>query len=87
MSYCHACGGLANLDLEFHPHVAEQMRAGVALSCLGNATLDPGTTISLTVSFEPTSTIGNKSATLQLTHTAPNEPSPFDMSLSGTATN
>lgn len=87
MSYCHTCGGMANLRLEFHPHVAEVMRAEVDSSCLGDATLDPGTSISVQVSFEPTSTTGSKAATLRLQHTAPNAPSPFQMSLSGVATN
>ena len=29
MSYCHACGGFANIDTVFHPRSAEDMRAWV----------------------------------------------------------
>jgi len=87
MSYCHTCGGMANIRLEFHAHVADQMRADVDASCLGDAELAPGASIRLTVSFEPTSSTGSKTATMQLQHTAPNAPDPFQMTLTGTATN
>ena len=87
MSYCHTCGGTGNIDLQFHPHVASVMRSNVFTSCLGEATLDPGSTVELTVSFEPTSTAGGKAAQLTFSHTAPNTGSPIQMNLSGTATN
>ena len=86
LSYCHLCGGMSNLRTEFHPHVAEVMRSNVAASCLGDATLAPGGTISLSVSFDPTSSTGGKAATLEFTHAAPNETSPFQIDLTGSAT-
>ena len=87
MSYCHLCAGLGNLRLEFHPFIAERIRATVAASCLSSATLAPGASVSLTVSFEPGGDLGARSAQLQLLHSAPNETSPFELNLSGTSTN
>ena len=86
MSYCHLCGGMANLSLEFHPFIAQTMRSFVDSSCLGDAALAPGGDVSLTVSFEPTSATGSLSAQVQLDHSAPNEPSPFLLSLTGSST-
>ncbi len=41
MSYCHLCsGGLANIDLEFYPTVAANIRAAVESSCLQPAESD-----------------------------------------------
>ena len=45
-----------------------------------------GANVSMTISFEPTSTTGSLSALLRLVHSAPNEPSPFRLNLSGTST-
>jgi hypothetical protein len=87
MSYCHLCGGMANIRLEFHPFIAEVMRSNVASSCLADATLAPGAEVSVTVSFEPTSVLGARSAVLELRHSAPNAPSPFQVGLLGTSTN
>ena len=87
MSYCHVCGGMANIRLEFHPFVAERIRSRVATSCLSDALLAPGANVSVNVSFEPTSDLGPRAALLELLHSAPNEPTPFELNLSGTATN
>ena len=87
MSYCHVCGGMNQIDLEFHPFIAQELRDGVAGSCLASSFLAPGESTSLTISFQPTSGTGGKAAQLDLPHTAPNEPDPFRFNLSGTATN
>ncbi|MCP3919053.1 MAG: hypothetical protein GY711_26215 [bacterium] len=87
MSYCHLCGGMANIRLEFHPFVAQRIRANVGSSCLADASLAAGGHVSVTVSFDPTTDVGSSSALLELIHSAPNEPSPFAMALSGTSTN
>jgi len=87
MSYCHVCGGMANLRLRFHPFVAQEMRFGIAGSCLPPAALAPGSSLSLTVSLEPTTGTGGKAAQLDLHHSAPNEGTPFRLDLTGTVTN
>ena len=85
MSYCHLCGGMANVRLDFHPFIAQEIRNEVASSCLPPASIPPGGSISLTVSLDPTSGAGAKAATLELNHSAPNEPGPMQVDLSGTA--
>ena len=42
MSYCHLCGGLDNIDIDFHPNIANVMRQNVEASCLGDASMAPG---------------------------------------------
>ncbi|MEM7517570.1 MAG: zinc-dependent metalloprotease, partial [Planctomycetota bacterium] len=87
MSYCHTCpGGLANIDLEFHPFIANEMRQRVNASCLGDADLSAGGQVTYQVRFRPTSGPGAKSAVLEVTHDAPNAPSPFTLNLTGTST-
>ena len=87
MSYCHTCpGGLGNIDLEFHPYVANQIRLAVNGSCLGDAMLPAGGQVTYSVRFRPTSGPGAKSATMAITHSAANAPSPFTISLTGTST-
>jgi len=85
MSYCHACGGMSNIRIEFHPHIANVIRSGVASSCLGGTTLDGGASAQFQVRFEPHTSPGAKSATLTFSHDAANEPSPFTIGVSGTA--
>ncbi len=87
MSYCHLCGGMANLRLEFHPTVAERMREVITDSCLGDATLQAGAELSLRVTFEPHETAGARSADLELRHSASNEASPFVVGASGSSSN
>jgi hypothetical protein len=87
MSYCHTCGGMANLRLRFHPFVAQEIRQGISSSCISSAALPPGGSLSLTISLEPTSSTGSKAAQLDLHHSAPNETTPFRIDLSGNVTN
>ncbi len=85
MSYCHLCGGMSNIDLEFHPFIADRMRANVQSSCLDTASLPGGTAVTFDVSFDPTSSAGAKSATMSFTHDSSDLPSPFTLNLTGTA--
>jgi hypothetical protein len=88
MSYCHTCsGGLSNIDLEFHPQIANQMRGAVNGSCLGAASLASGESLDYQVRFFPTSSTGSKNATLNISHSGANVGSPFQLNLSGNATN
>ena len=86
MSYCHTCGGMSAIDLEFHPYIASRIRSRIAASCLGGSTIFNGDTATFSVYFEPTSAAGAKSATLSFTHTATNIPSPYTLQLTGTST-
>jgi hypothetical protein len=86
MSYCHLCsGGMNNIRPEFHPHVANVLRASVASSCIGGTTLDHGTSVRFQLRFEPTTGAGAKAATLGFTHDATNVASPFQVDLAGQA--
>ncbi len=86
MSYCHACpGGVANVDLEFHPQIANEMRLAVNQSCLSEAQLAPGEATFFRVFFRPESTPGRHVATLELTHDALSAPSPYRITLEGEA--
>ena len=86
MSYCHLCsGGFSNLELRFHPFVANEMRREVNASCLEPADLGPGEYLTYRLCLVPTST-GAKGATLHLGHTAANEPNPFALGLEGQGT-
>ena len=87
MSYCHVCGGMANLRLRFHPFVAQEIRDEISTSCLSTAALPPGGSLSLTISLEPTSSPGAVAAQLDLYHSAPNESTPFRIDLIGNVTN
>ena len=87
MSYCHLCaGGLSMITPEFHPHIATVMRSNVAASCLGQSSIEAGEAATFLISFEPTSAAGAKSAVLSFSHTATNQPSPFELNLSATST-
>jgi len=87
MSYCHVCpGGLGNIHLEFHPFVANAMRAAVNGSCLGEADLPGSDIASYRVRFAPTTSAGAKSTTLEFPHDATNTATPFRIALSGLAT-
>lgn len=86
MSYCHLCaGGMNNIQLEFHPVVANIMRSAVNSSCLGYSVLDPGDYVQYLVRFEPKSTGGLRSAELRFPHGAPNHPTPLRLQLSANA--
>lgn len=87
MSYCHTCaGGLSNIDIEFHPQVANQMRSSVNTSCLGSASLAAGETLDYQLRFRPTSSAGAKNATLNISHGGTNVSSPFVLQLTGDST-
>lgn len=86
MSYCHTCaGGTSNIDLNFHPVLADMMREEVNGSCLGDALMQSGDEIRYRLRFDPRSGIGAKAATLSFDHSAPNAPSPFNITLNGTS--
>lgn len=85
MSYCHVCGGMSNIDLQFHPVCANVMRANVNSSCLSAAGLGGGDWIQYRVRFDPMTTTGSKSAWLEFTHGASNVTNPFRVQLTGTA--
>lgn len=85
MSYCHTCGGMDNIDLEFHPNIANIMRRRVDASCLGDAVMQPGDSVTYRVRFGPESGTGGKAATLTFDHNAPNAADPFVLNLSGTS--
>jgi len=84
MSYCHTCGGMDNIDLEFHPVCANIMRTAVNSSCLGLSALAPGDHVQYQVRFNPLSATGLRSANLEFSHDAPNQPQPFRLRLQGT---
>ncbi len=85
MSYCHTCAGMSNIDLYFHPVTANIMRQRINASCLDDAELGGGDFVQYRVRFNPLTTTGAKSATLQFTHDATNATQPFRVRLSGTA--
>lgn len=85
MSYCHTCGGMDNIDIEFHPNIANIMRQRVDASCLGDASMAPGDQVTYRLRFNPDSGAGAKSATLTFDHDAGNAPDPFVLNLSGNA--
>ncbi|MFT5288176.1 MAG: hypothetical protein ACI8PQ_000438 [Planctomycetota bacterium] len=88
MSYCHTCGsGLSNIELRFHPYNADVIRDEIAGSCLGDAVLAPGASVTFDVAFDPVSSSGAKDATISFTHGGINEPSPFRLDYSGTSQN
>lgn len=84
MSYCHTCGGMDNIDLEFHPVTANIMRQAVNSSCLGQSALLGGEHVQYRVTFNPLTATGARSATLEFQHDAPNQPQPFQLLLTGT---
>jgi len=85
MSYCHLCGGMDNIDLEFHRVCANYMRREVNRSCLGLSSLAAGDWVQYLVRFDPVITTGLRSANLEFRHDAPNEVQPFRVLLTGTA--
>ena len=85
MSYCHLCGGMDNIDLEFGPMVSNIMRAAVNSSCLGLSALAGGDHVQYLVRFAPWHGTGTLNATLQFPHDAPGSIAPFRIQLRGTA--
>jgi len=85
MSYCHTCGGMDNIDLEFHPVTANIMRASVNSSCLGLSALGVGDYVQYRVRFNPLTATGQRDANLTFSHDAPNVTQPFRIRLRGTA--
>ncbi len=85
MSYCHTCGGMDNIDLNFNPVVANLIRSRVQSSCLGDSTLAAGDYVQYLVRFNPQGTTGARSASVEFTHNAGNQPNPFRVQLQGTA--
>jgi hypothetical protein len=83
MSYCHTCGGMDNIDLEFHPVTANIMRESVNSSCLGLSALSGGDYVQYLVRFNPLTATGQRDATLRFAHDASNEPQPFLIRLRG----
>jgi hypothetical protein len=84
MSYCHLCGGMDNIDLVFHPVCANIMRQAVNSSCLGLSALAAGDYVQYLVRFNPLTSTGQRNATLEFDHDAPNETQPFRVRLRGT---
>jgi hypothetical protein len=85
MSYCHTCGGMDNIDLEFHPVTANIMRQAVNASCLGLSSLAGGDYVQYLLRFNPLTTTGQRNATLEFAHDAAGEPDPFRVRVRGTA--
>lgn len=85
MSYCHTCGGMDNIDLEFHPVCANIMRSAVNSSCLQDAALNAGDYVQYRVRFNPLTATGTRDANLDFAHDAPNASQPFRVRLRGTA--
>lgn len=83
MSYCHTCGGMSNIDLEFHPVCANVMRQTVNASCLGLSALAGGDYVQYLVRFNPMTATGTRSANLEFAHDASNQPQPFRLRLQG----
>jgi hypothetical protein len=86
MSYCHLCGGMDNIDLEFGPMISNIMRGAVNSSCLGLSSLASGHYVQYLVRFAPWGGTGVRTGALQFTHNAPNATTPFRIQLRGTAT-
>jgi metallopeptidase family M12-like protein/Calx-beta domain-containing protein len=85
MSYCHTCGGMGNIQLFFHPVCADFMREEVNASCLDAALVGAGEFVQYRLRFNPLTTTGNRSATLDFTHDASNVTQPFRVQLTGQA--
>jgi hypothetical protein len=86
MSYCHlGCGGISNIDLQFHPVCANIMRQRINASCLDDALLAPGDHVQYRVRFNPLTSTGARSAAREFGHTAGNAPQPFRVQLTGAA--
>lgn len=85
MSYCHVCGGMSNIDLEFHPVCSNVMRQSVNASCLGQSALGSSQYVQYRVRFNPLTNTGTRNADLEFPHDAPNATQPFRVKLQGTA--
>ncbi|MCE9593892.1 MAG: hypothetical protein K8S98_06845 [Planctomycetes bacterium] len=85
MSYCHLCGGMDNIDLNFHPVCADIMRAHVNSSCLGLSALAGGDYVQYLVKFNPLTATGTRNANLEFDHDATNAVQPFRVKLTGSA--
>jgi len=84
MSYCHFCGGFGNVDMSFHPEVANILRANVNRSlCVEGTVLEPGDMLRYSLTWTPNAASGPGSATVQFQHSAGNVPSPFEFTLTG----
>ena len=80
-------GGMNNIDLHFHPVVANVMRNAVNASCLGQSALAGGDYVQYLVRFNPLTATGTRTANLLFQHDATNQPTPFRIRLTGDATN
>ncbi|MEM9378794.1 MAG: M12 family metallo-peptidase [Planctomycetota bacterium] len=85
MSYCHTCGGMDNIDIAFHPEVSNRMRQRVDASCLGDAAMASGDSVTYRLQFWPRSGTGAKTATITVDHDASNVSDPFVLTVSGTS--
>lgn len=85
MSLCHICGGMDNIELSFHPVTSDIIGQVIRASCLGPAELAAGNYLQFVVRFEPATGGGERSATLEFSHDAANQPAPFRIRLHGTA--
>ena len=83
MSYCHLCGGTANVSLTFHPFIANEMRKGVNSSCVGQIVLGAGESVTYELRFDPDGSSGARSSTLRIAHDGAGA-SPFEIDLTGT---
>jgi hypothetical protein len=86
MSYCHLCaGGMSNIDLVFHPFVANVMRGEIDTSCLDAAALAPNEELTWRVQFDPDVGAAPRHSTMTFGHDAHNAPTPFTLELVGSA--
>lgn len=84
MSYCHLCGGVANVALGFGALVSNEMRLAATQSCAGGFSLGAGETVTYELRFDPIGSPGARSATLRFDHDGGGT-DPFDVVLTGTA--
>jgi len=83
LSYCHTCaGGVNKIRPDFEPYIANEMRAALAGSCLPGSVLNPGESLTFTLTYSPQAN-GASAAELSWTHNASNLPSPFSLLLEG----
>ncbi len=84
MSYCHLCGGTANISLTFHPFLANEMRKGSNDSCVGSVIIGAGETVTYELRFDPDGSAGSRSSVLRFVHDGAGS-NPFNVTLTGTA--
>ena len=86
MSYCHLCGGVGSIQLQFHEQIDAIMTAQVSGSCLlAPRYLHPGSVLGYELSFTPKSGLGLKGDAVRIEHDAFNQPAPYVLNLTGTA--